>query len=151
MALIQSPWAKGQKPVARPQTAWTVHAQLFVVDLTSQAFAAGDILELAVLPPYARIVGAQLVTVGALGAATVDIGLMSGNTGDLTNPDDSARTSGNELFAAAALTAELTFISKSASLLLEPTEKDRSIGVKFSAAVAAGAGKKIGLLLQFAQ
>lgn len=151
MALIQSDWAKGLKPVARPQTAWTVHAQLFIVDVPAAGFASGDILELAILPPYARIVGAQLVTVGSLGAATVDVGLMSGTTGELTNDDNSARTSGNELFAAAALTAELTFISKAAALLLAPTEKDRSIGVKFSAAVAAGAGKKIGLLLQFAQ
>lgn len=151
MALIQSPWALGMLLPARPQTAFSTHSQLYIVDVPAAGFASGDILELAILPPYARIVDAKLVTVGSLGAATVDVGLMSGVTGDLTNPDGSARTVGAELFAAAALTAEVTQLAKSAALLVDPTQKDRSIGVKFSAAVAAGAGKKIGLQLSIAQ
>lgn len=151
MALIQSPWALGMLLPARPQTAFSTHSQLFIMDIPAAGIAANDILELAILPPYARIVDAKLVTVGSLGAATVDVGLMSGVTGDLTNPDGSARTVGTELFAAAALTAEVTQLAKSAALLVDPTQKDRSIGVKFSAAVTAGAGKKIGLLLSIAQ
>lgn len=152
MALIQSPWATGMLLPARPQTAFSTHSQLFIVDVPAAGFAANDILELAILPPYARIVDATLVTAGgSLGAATADIGLMSGTTGDLTNDDGSARTVGTELFAAAALTGEILRLSKSAALLVEPTQKDRSIGVKFSAAVAAGAGKKIGLQLSIAQ
>ena len=42
-------------------------------------------------------------------------------------------------------------LGEAAALLVDPTQKDRSIGVKFSAAVAAGAGKKIGLQLSIAQ
>ena len=42
-------------------------------------------------------------------------------------------------------------VALSAALLVDPTQKDRSIGVKFSATVAAGAGKKIGLQLSIAQ
>lgn len=151
MALIQSPWATGMLLPARPQTAFSTHSQLFIVDVPAAGFASGDILELAILPPYARIVDAKLITVGSLGAATVDVGLMSGLTGEPTNEDGSSRTVGAELFAAAALTAEVTQLAKSAALLVEPTQKDRSIGVKFSAAVTAGAGKKIGLLLSIAQ
>ena len=78
MALIQSPWALGQKPVARPHTAHNTHSQLFIVDVPAAGFALGDILELAVLHPYAQVIDAAIVPVGGLGAATVDIGLMSG-------------------------------------------------------------------------
>lgn len=151
MALIQSSWAKGISPVARPQTAHDVHEMLFFVDVPAAGFATGDILELAVQPPYSRLVNAKLITVGSLGAATVDIGIMSGQTGSLTNDDGSARTSGNELFAAAALTAEITSMTKAASLFLPKVDYERSIGVKFSAAVTAGAGKRIGVQLFFKQ
>lgn len=149
MALFQSPWVLGQKPVARPQTAHNTHSQLFIVDVPAAGFAQNDILELAVLHPYAHIIDAAIVPVGSLGAATVDIGLMSGETGELLNADGTARTVGAELFDDAAITA--LRLSKVDALLIPATEKPRSIGVKFSAAVAAGAGKKIGLMLHFAQ
>lgn len=151
MALFQSPWATGMLLPARPQTAFATHSQLYIMDIPAAGIAANDILELAILPPYARIVDAKLITAGSLGAATVDVGLMSGLTGEPTNEDGSARTVGTELFAAAALTAEVTQLAKSAALLVGPTQKDRSIGLKFSATVTAGAGKKIGLLLSIAQ
>ena len=149
MALIQSPWVLGQKPVARPQTAHNTHSQLFIVDVPASGFAQNDILELAVLHPYSHIIDAAIVPVG-LGVATVDIGLMSGETGELLNADGTARTVGAELFTGAAITAMLR-LSKVDALLIPATEKPRSIGVKFGAAVAAGAGKKIGLMLHFAQ
>jgi hypothetical protein len=150
MALIQSVWAKDQLPIYRPQTAGAVHAQKFFVDLDTLSFAANDILELAMLPPFAELVDFQLVPVGSLGAATVDVGLMSGQPGELTNDDGSARTVGTQLFAAAELTAILG-PQKPDALLIKSIEGERSIGVKFSAAVAAGAGKKFGLILWFVQ
>lgn len=150
MALIQSGWATGLIPVARPQTAHNTHAQLFIVDVPAAGFAAGDILELGVLHAYASIVDATIVPVGSLGAATVDVGIMSGETGETTNDDGTARTVGNELFAGATITA-ITRLTKTDALLLRPVERHRSIGVKFNAAVAAGADKKIGLMLHFAQ
>lgn len=150
MALFQSGWALGTIQVARPQTAHNTHSQLFIVDVPAAGFASGDILELAVIHPYASIIDATLIPVGSLGAATVDIGIMSGQTGETLNDDGSARTSGSELFAATAITA-LTRLTKVDALLIPATERARSIGVKFSAAVAAGAGKKIGLMLHFAQ
>ena len=75
---------------------------------------------------------------------------MSGETGELLNADGTARTVGAELFTGAAITAMLR-LSKVDALLIPATEKPRSIGVKFSTAVAAGVGKKIGLMLHFAQ
>lgn len=151
MALIQSPWALGNSPVARPQTAHATHSQLFIVDVPAAGFQVGDILEIAALPPYANIVDATIVPIGSLGVATVDIGLMSGEWGELTNTDGSARTCGNELFAASTITG-LTRLTKTDMLILAKTEKPRSIGVKFAvAAVTAGAGKRFGLLLHFVQ
>ncbi len=150
MALIQSAWAIGTLMVARPQTAHAVHSQLYIVNVPAAGFAAGDILELAALPAYSRFVDARIVPVGNLGAATVDVGLMSGEFGTLTNADGTARTSGNELFAGAALAAMLP-LQKADSLLIASVDYDRSIGVKFSAAVAAGAGKQIGVQVWFKQ
>lgn len=150
MALIQSAWAKGTLMVARPQSAHDVHSQLYIVDVPAAGFAAGDILELAALPAYARFVDARIVPVGDLGNATVDVGLMSGFYGNLTNDDGTARTSGNEVFAGAALTALLP-LQKADCLLIASVDYDRSIGVKFSAAVAAGNGKRIGVQIWFKQ
>ena len=119
--------------------------------MPATGFQVGDILELGVLPPYATIVDAAIVPIGSLGAATVDIGVMSGEVGELLNTDGSARTNGNQLFAGATITA-LTRLTKTDMLVLAATDKPRSIGVTFAgAAVTAGAGKRFGLLLHFAQ
>ena len=146
MAVFQSLWAKELRETYRPQTAGATHSQKFVFDVPASGFAANDVLELAVLAPYATIVGAKLVPIGALGAATVDVGLMSGELGD----PSTSRTVGNELFAGAALTAVIQ-PSKPDAYVIRATEKARSIGVKFSAAVAAGEGKRIMLILDFVQ
>lgn len=73
----------------------------------SQALAAGDILELGILPANAVLADAVLVTEGAFAALTADIGIMSGEVGADLNEDGSARTSDNSLFAGAALAHHL--------------------------------------------
>lgn len=150
MALIHSDWALGRKQTARPQTANNTHAQLFIVDVPAAGFAQDDILELAVLHPYATVIDATIVPIGSLGAATVDIGLMTGEVGEPLNANGTARTCGNELFASASITA-LSRLTKTDMLVTPATDAPRSIGVKFGAAVTAGAGKRIGLLLHYAQ
>ena len=107
MALFQSPWALGQKPVARPPPAHNTHSQLFIVDVPATGFAQNDILELAVLHPYAIVIDAAIIPVGSLGVATVDIGLMSGETGALHHAAGTARTAGAASFTGAAITASL--------------------------------------------
>lgn len=146
MAVIQSVWALELVQTYRPQTAGATHSQKFYFDIPAGGFAANDVLELGVLPPYATIVGAKLVPIGSLGAATVDVGLMSGELGD----PSTSRTVGNELFAGAALTA-IVEPSKPDAYIIKAVEKARSIGVKFSAAVAAGEGKRLMLILDFVQ
>lgn len=145
MAIHQSDWATGKKQTYRPQTAGAVHAQRFEITL-AKTVAAADIVELGVLPPYARIVGATLVPEGSFAAITADIGIMSGDTGDT----DPTRTSGDELFDGAALSAVTSAVGAEA-LLLEATELPRSIGVKFSAEVTGATTKKLTLIVFYAQ
>ena len=151
MAVIHSRWAKGQETTHRPQTAGASHVTEFVYDLEFETpLATGDILELGILPAYAKIHSATIFTEGTFTGLTADVGLMSGEVNADTNPDGTPRTSGTELWAAVDLTA-MASLSKPDALLIESSEKERSIGVKVSGAVAAGAGKKIHLLLFYRQ
>lgn len=151
MALISTQYASGVKPTFRPQTAGALHSQLFIVPIPAGGFAKDDILELAQLPPYARIVDAQLVFVGApVAGATADVGLLTGEPGEPTNEDGSVRTIGNELFSGGALDG-IQRLGNTNALLIKKSDRARSIGVKFNAAVPFVAGKQIGLQLHFAQ
>lgn len=145
MAIKQSLWAKGNQQSKRPQTAGAVHTQLFSYDAAAGLLAA-DILELGELPPGCRVVDAILFTEGTFTGLTADVGIMSGTYGD----PDASRTSGNQLYDDADLTAVVR-LSKRDMLLLAPVEGSRGIGLKVSADVAAGAGKKIHLQLSYIQ
>lgn len=144
MAIIQSIFAKGIRQCVRPQSAGAQHAQLYSIDLSSQALAAGDIIEIGELPPFARFVDAVIIPEGDFTGVTVDIGLMSGEYGST----DAARTVGNQLFAAQAV--QYTRMTKGEACLIKSVEGSRSIGIKPSAAVAAGV-KRLHLLVTFYQ
>lgn len=152
MAIVKSRWAKGTRQTARPQTAANTHVQHFIYDVGAEgALAVGDILELGILPPYCRVTNAVIATEGVFTGLTADVGLMTGEVGADLNPDGTARTSGNEFFAATDLTLELASLAKKAPLLLAPVDYERSIGVKVSAAVPLAAGKRIHFWLHYHQ
>lgn len=144
MAIIQSVFAKGIRQCVRPQSAGAQHAQLYTFDFATQAMAVGDILEIGELPPFARFVDAVIIPEGDFTGVNVDVGLMSGEYGST----DTARTVGNQLFAAQAV--QYARLTKGEALLIKSIEGSRSIGVKPSAAIAAGA-KKLHLLVTFYQ
>lgn len=147
MSIKQSAWAKGNKLPVRPQTAGAVHAQRFTYDFGVEgAVAETDILELAVIPPYADVVDAMLVKEGTVGATgTLDVGVMTGTFGD---KDDATRTVGAELFDDANIaSATVLRASAAAGLLLGTSPNERAIGVKFSAAQAKTAGNRLHLVL----
>jgi hypothetical protein len=146
MAIIQSAWAKGNRQAVRPQTAGASHTQKFTFDFSSKAVASADILEIGELPPFCQIGAATLVPEGDFTGVTVDVGLMSGAYGDA---EDTARTSGNELFAAQAV--QFASLSKGEALLIKSVEGSRGIGVKFSGNIGAAAGKKLHLVLFYYQ
>ncbi|KDR25959.1 hypothetical protein [Caballeronia zhejiangensis] len=140
MTQLQSKFVTGQKTVIAPCAAGDVVAQTFYIDL-AQALALNDVIELAVLPEYSRIVDATLdvdkLDTNGAPAIVMDIGLMSGKVGVL----DNARTVGNELFAAdvTAKNGGFTRLSKNAALRIAETDQARSIGVKVTTAPATGA------------
>ena len=96
MTIFQSDWGKGLQTPPRPQSAGAVHVAKFKY-LAITTLASTDIIEIGVLPAFASISDAILVTEGVWTGITADIGIMSGTVGD----ELSARTSGSELFAAA--------------------------------------------------
>lgn len=139
MAVIQSRVAQGIDQVPDSYHYGVNASYLAVLDLPAgKNIAAGDVVEIGILPPDHRFVTAQVIPEGAFGAGvTADIGLMSGTVGS----QDPARTVGDELFDGVALTAFASLTSGEA-LLVAPSPVARSIGVKFSAAVT-GAGQKL--------
>lgn len=152
MAIVQSQHVKGLKQTIRPQTAGAVHVTQFTYDVGVEgALGVGDILELGIIPPYARLDQVKIVTEGTFTGLTADVGVMSGEVGSALNPDNTARTSGNEFFAATDLTVRLSATTKPDALLLAPQEYERSVGVKVSAAVPAAAGKRLHLFLYYHQ
>lgn len=155
MAIVKSPWIIGTRMTKRPQTTGAIHVTHFTYDfglVASQALAAGDILELAILPVGAKLVDATLITEGAFAALTADVGIMSGDVGADTNGDGSARTSDTALFAAAPLATTFARLAKpDAVLLSRDPNTETSVGVKVSGAVAKAAGKRIHLILYYYQ
>lgn len=111
----------------------------------TEALAATDILELAVLPAYCKVLSAELLTVGTA-TTTFDVGFMSGRPGST----DAARTSGTELFAAAVPTTKAEASIAALSALTDDPSADRGIGVKASAAIAANPATKLFLRLTYA-
>lgn len=149
MAIKQSPWALNQRTANRPQSAGAVHVTKFYHEFTAAA-ASGDIVDLGQLPAGAYIVDARLYTEGVFTGVTGDVGIMSGTPGST----DPARTCGNEIFAAADLAAAATAPANMAlatAFKVTPADTHRSIGLKLAAAVPAAAGKKVWLVLEYAQ
>lgn len=130
MAIVKSDWATGQHTVPLNGVAGVVHFQRFEF-VVNDDLAAGDIIELAVLPAGSTVVDA-LLSVGDTATATVGVGIMSGHVGE----DDDNRTAGTELFAA----AEANTVSRAeaaTAFTIKPVDRDRSIGAEVSEEVTA--------------
>lgn len=137
MSIIkQSEWAKGQEMTPYPESAGEVVNVLYEYTNTAGITAATDIVEIGFLPAGARLVDAVFIA-DETGAATYDVGLLSGDAGDAVS---TTRDSGAEIFNDAA-DASATRMSLSTGFLITPVDYDRGIGVKASANVAAGATK----------
>lgn len=149
MALIQSGWATRQRNTANSGCAGVEIAQEFVYTTEAgKTLAAGDIIELGVLPATNAISDAILVC-DAVGASfAFDVGIMSGEVGD----KDSVRTSGAEIFAAAPTGAAggVLRTTLASAFTIAPADKDRAVGVKVTApATAQATGAKIRLILKY--
>lgn len=144
MAIIHSKAIKTIVP--RPQTAGALHVAHFLHVFDAAYTAAGNVLELGVLPPFAKIAGYKIIPEGAFGGVTFSAGILTGALGD-----DGARVQGTELFAAAtALTAALEGV-KPEAFDFARSDIERGIGLTLSGDVSASAAKKIRLILSYYQ
>lgn len=141
MPIVQSDWAKGLKQAPEAGTAGAVVCERYKFTVSAN-LAVGDIIELACLPAYHEVVDAILIADECGVGTTFDVGLMSGAFGVV----DPARTSGAELFSAAA-DAATTRMSLATGFRIGQVGSHRSIGVKVGATAIVAAGQVIELLL----
>ena len=140
MATKQSAFFSGnaQIPFNTPHKAGSVVTVIAKVDL-SAGLLATDVMELAPVIPYGVITGFDIADSGNLGATNITIGLMSGTPGDTT----AVRTVADELIAAApAGTAIASTLAKVAAIPRNNGDA-KSLGLKVSANITAGAGKHL--------
>lgn len=148
MTIRQSDYANGSKSSPYPSEAGAVCALRATFSVPTD-IAAGDIVELACLPPGCVPVDAIFDSddLDTNGAPTIvwDVGIMSGDWGD----DDSVRTCGDEFFDG--------ITTSQAGGVARTTEKDgfrvaasgsaRSVGAKLVTVGATPAAGTIGLTL----
>ena len=147
MPNFASKFAQGTLGYVTGDCAGDVVVNDYFVDLTAGQIALNNIIDLGILPANHTVSDAILI-VGDLdtnGTPTIalDVGIMSGTPGDII----SARTCGNEFYAAdtTARAGGVARMSKLAGFTILPTEADRSIGVKIQAAAATAAAGRIRL------
>lgn len=146
MAIKKSTFTGGNgRPMLHSPYQANVPAMVVIEHTFNEAVAATDILELAYLPAHCKILSAELLAQGT-STTTLTVGFMSGRVGD----SDAGRTSGAELFSAVTPTTKQD-MTLAALAALATSDKDRSIGVKASAAIAASGSTKLQLRLIYAK
>lgn len=144
MPVFQNDWGRGikQAPVSREAGGVVEERYTFTI---SANLAAGDIVELGILPAYHNVVDAILI-LPETGTATYDLGIMSGAVGS----PDNARTSGAQYFSGVA-DATVHRLALPGAFTVPATDVDRSIGLKVVGAGVVAAGQVVSLLLFTAQ
>lgn len=145
MAIKKSTYTGGnaRKQLPNPYVANTP-AEVLITHTFTEALAAADILELAYLPAYCRILSAEVLTVGT-STTTFDIGFMSGDVGS----PDPGRTLTADLFDDVTPTTQAS-TGLGGLAAIAAAGVPRSIGVKPSADISASSSKKLHLRLRYA-
>lgn len=145
MAVKQSAAALGRVAVAYPSIAGHVVAQRFSYTVPT-SITAGDIIELAPIPPGCRVVDIVLDSADldtGSPAIVLDVGIMSGEWGDPAND----RTVGAEFFSASTVAQAGGVVRPTLASAYKQaaSDKARSIGVKVATAAATAQAGEIGL------
>ncbi|QRG06102.1 hypothetical protein EZH22_24430 [Xanthobacter dioxanivorans] len=150
MAVFNSKYATREYPVPYPDGSAEVIAVRFAYTVPA-TIALNDIIEIAVLPAYCRVVDMILdaddLDTGGSPAIVLDVGIMSGAVGD-----GGTRTIGAEFFSGAT-TAQAGGVVRptlKTAFRVAPTSDHRSIGVKIATAAATAAAGEIGLTVLYA-
>lgn len=144
MALKQTEMGKGRETPAIGYAHGALCVAVSTYTFTETFTAASDKLEMGVLPAGARPVRASLIGEG-LGAITADLGFMSGEWGS----NDDTRTVGDELIDAESVNDAVAEAGLLACKNIAAAETHRALGVVLSGNVAAGAAKKLTLVLEY--
>ncbi len=148
MALIQGRHGKRGATAMNPNQAGVTATSVYELDLTSQAItAASDVIELGPLPAKAQLISATIIGTG-VGAITATIGVLTGEAGDPLSTRALAGGAGTVITAQSVNDTEAT-TTRAAALGVTPSDTHRGIGGTVSANIAAGAGKKLRLVLQY--
>lgn len=142
--LHQTKAALGIETPPVPYSSGMVAAAIFEHTFTTAFTAASDKLELGVLPAGARVIGATLIGEG-LGAITADVGIMSGEPG----VEDDTRTVGTDFFNDQSVNDTEADAATGTVIAIATGGTHRSIGATLSGDVAAGAAKKLKMVLQY--
>ena len=145
MALFQSETAKRRETPPTGYVSGSVQCAIFTYTFNEDFDASDDVLEIGFLPANTIPVRARLVPEGLTASNTADVGFMSGEPGD----PDPTRTSGDELFDGVAAVAAEAAAAAVDLLAVTRAETHRAIGVKMTQDIAAGAAKKITLILEY--
>ena len=137
MATFLSEHAKRRQPVATGNTAGVTITQIFTYTVPDVAPGASDLIEIGFLPANNRLMGFELIG-GATGAATVEVGLMTGEQGDAQDTTR-ALTGSRILPASTAIASATAAATRSACLAIQKADKDVGIGIRPSAALTPGA------------
>lgn len=149
MPILQTEFSRLRTSPPRPMTFGQANVARATIDFNVTPAAINDIADAVQLPGGARIIDWYFEADAALTGLTVDVGFMSGEFGST----DGARTCGTELGAAVNVATANTAIvraSKPDGLMSASTVLDRSIGVKFLAAMGAGANRRLHLVILYA-
>ena len=145
MALFQSETAKRRETPPTGYVSGSVQCAIFSYTFNEDFDASEDVLEIGLLPANTAPVRARLIPVGLTANNTADVGFMSGEPGD-PDPD---RTSDDELFDGVAAVAAEAAAAAVDLLAVTRSELHRAIGIKMTEDIAAGAEKKITLILEY--
>ena len=148
MATIrQSPFITRVLPSREQSGAGESFCNDYFYDLPTAQNVTGDIIDLGVLPAYCTVSDAVLIAddLDTNGTPTIalDVGIMSSTPGDTST----SRTCGAEIFSGATTaqaggTARPTLAT---AFKIQPTDADRSIGVKIATQSATAAAGRIRL------
>lgn len=146
MANIQSDYAKGIKSTMYPPGKGYVSSHRYYYDVPAAGHSAGDIVELAPIPPDCTITDIIIDSddLDSNGTPTIafDVGVMSGQWGE-----EGTRTCGAEFFSGdnVGQAGGVSRPSLASAYKVAGQATPRSIGVKWATAAATAAAGQIGL------
>lgn len=147
MALIQGRYGKRGATAINPCEAGVTASIVYELDMAAQAVNTTDVVELGPLPAKAQLIGATVIGT-AVGAITATVGLLTGEAGD---PLSTRALEGgaSDFITAGNIDDTETAATRAACLGVAPSDTHRGVGCTISANEAAGAGKKIRVVLQY--